>query len=426
MNLEPDALTGALMAIEGITDARAVLNSPTGCKFYHGHIADKQYPRDSSYDPLQYQEKFFFGQPRIPCTYLDEDDYVAGSTDKLKSILPDIAEKSGKLLVVVNSPGASLIGDDLKRFMAEAGLQERCLAIESTGFSCPVTTGFEDAALRMLEWMDIKPLARVQNKVNLIGLSILHKNWESSIAELRRLLALMDLKVGSVLVAGSNVDDIRRSSDAACNIVVCNEYGMGIGRWYEERFGIPMIVSREGAPIGYEATEAWVLAISQVLGIDPSAALEEIKKEKKKVYRKISRFHSLTGLPKGASFAVKADSSIALPLTKCLYYYMGMVPVAVKVCSGGDIEQEQMLKEFLTQIDFENAWDCFPGEESADIVIADGHTVGLMRERELCRGGVEISMPSEGRLEFLPRTHVGTAGMLFLLEVILNGFNALP
>lgn len=94
MNLLPDALTGALMAIEGITDARAVLNSPTGCKFYHGHIADKQYPRDSSYDPLQYQEKFFFGQPRIPCTYLDEDDYVAGSTEKLKSILPDMAKKA--------------------------------------------------------------------------------------------------------------------------------------------------------------------------------------------------------------------------------------------------------------------------------------------------------------------------------------------
>lgn len=426
MNLVPDALTGALMAIEGITDARAVLNSPTGCKFYHGHIADKQYPRDSSYDPLQYQEKFFFGQPRIPCTYLDEDDYVAGSTEKLKSILPDIAKKSGKLIVVVNSPGASLIGDDLKRFMTEAGLQDRCIAIESTGFSCPVTTGFEDAVLRMLEWMDIQPLPCVHNKVNLVGISILHKNWEGSVSELKRLLALMGLEVGSVLVAGSSVDEIRRSSDAACNIVVCSEYGLGIGRWYEEKFGIPMAVSPEGAPVGYEATEAWIRTIAEVLGIDPSVALEEVRKERKKVHRKIARFHSLTGLPKGASFALKADSSLALPLTKCLYYYLGMVPVAVNVCPGGDIEQEQMLKEFLTRIDFQNAWDNFPGEEPADIVIADGHTVGLMREWGQCRDGVEISLPSEGRLEFLSRTHMGTEGMLFLLEGILNGLKALP
>ena len=47
-----------------------LLNGPTGCKFYHGAIAEGQLPRESSYDPLRFLDEFYFGQPRVPATYL--------------------------------------------------------------------------------------------------------------------------------------------------------------------------------------------------------------------------------------------------------------------------------------------------------------------------------------------------------------------
>jgi len=33
---DPDILTGMILGAEGIPDIMVILNSPTGCKFYHG------------------------------------------------------------------------------------------------------------------------------------------------------------------------------------------------------------------------------------------------------------------------------------------------------------------------------------------------------------------------------------------------------
>ena len=147
----PDGFTGAIVAIEGIKDAAVLLNGPTGCKFYHGAVADGQFPRVDSLDPLYYSEEFYFGQPRVPATYLDDHDYVFGATDKLEKILPVVAQKGHSLVAVVNSPGAALIGDDLERFIAQAGLPVPCIAIESAGFSDSFTTGFQRTMIQALE-----------------------------------------------------------------------------------------------------------------------------------------------------------------------------------------------------------------------------------------------------------------------------------
>ena len=87
----------------------------------------------------------------MPATYLDDHDYVFGATDKLEKILPVVAQKGHSLVAVVNSPGAALIGDDLERFIAQAGLPVPCIAIESAGFSDSFTTGFQRAVIQALE-----------------------------------------------------------------------------------------------------------------------------------------------------------------------------------------------------------------------------------------------------------------------------------
>ncbi|MDR2403444.1 MAG: oxidoreductase, partial [Spirochaetaceae bacterium] len=116
-NISPDGFTGALFAIEGIKDACTILNGPTGCKFYHSAISDSQFFRSPTYDPLEYTEGFYFGQSRIPSTYLDGEDYIFGSGEKLTRILKSVVKKRYRLIAVVNSPGAALIGDDLEDFL---------------------------------------------------------------------------------------------------------------------------------------------------------------------------------------------------------------------------------------------------------------------------------------------------------------------
>lgn len=425
MTLEPDAFTGSLLAAEGIEDATVVLNGPTGCKLYHAHLSDCQYPRASSFDPLNYSEEFYFGQPRVPCTYLEGEDYIAGSTEKLRRILPAIASSKDGLIVIINSPGASLIGDDLVRSIKGAGLSHRCIAIENAGYSSALCEGYQRTVLGILDWMGIERCETCPNKVNIIGMSLYHSNWDSSVEEIKRLLSLLGLQVGSVVCAGTTLEELRLSAEAACNLVVSEEYGLDIAQWYERNLSIPYVVSPAGTPVGFDATEICLKFLAAAMGIDSSHATGFIKQERRRQYRKIARFHSLNGLPKGASFAVKADSSLALPLTKWLYNYLGMVPVGI-ISPGGNSRSREALSGFLNEIGFSEAWNNFPSREPVDVVLADGHTVKTMREKRLCKAGVEISLPSSGYVNFLPRTYMGISGSLFLLEEILNGLRTMP
>ena len=113
--IEPDSLQGLIFALEGTEGLTVLLNGPTGCKYYHGAISEGQTVRDRDFDPLSLPMNWYFGQARVPCTYLDNGDYVYGSERKLIEALEYFrdAPETG-MLCIVNSPGASLIGDDLR------------------------------------------------------------------------------------------------------------------------------------------------------------------------------------------------------------------------------------------------------------------------------------------------------------------------
>jgi nitrogenase molybdenum-iron protein alpha/beta subunit len=103
-----------------------------------------------------------------------------------------------------------------------------------------------------------------------------------------------------------------------------------------------------------------------------------------------------------------------------------MVPAGVKTLPGGDKDTESLLIDFLEDKGFGDSWDCFDECMPVDVVLADGHNVKMMREKQLCRAGVEIALPSSGYLNFLPRTYMGIHGSLFLLEEIFNGLGVMP
>jgi len=86
-NITPDSFSGLVFAMEGIDNTVVLINGPTGCKFYHSAISDSQSIHQYEFDPLNFPEKFYFGQPRVPCTWLDSRDYVYGSTEKLTEAL---------------------------------------------------------------------------------------------------------------------------------------------------------------------------------------------------------------------------------------------------------------------------------------------------------------------------------------------------
>lgn len=420
---EPDGLTGAVLAVEGIRDAAVLLNGPTGCKFYHGAVAEGQMPRESSYDPLKFLDEFYFGQPRVPVTYLDGNDYVFGASEKLRRILPVVASKGHSLIAAVNTPGAALIGDDLDRSVRSANLQVPCVTIETTGYSGTFEEGFQEALIRTLE--TLKPSGSRETGpciqgpcVNLIGVSIEEKYWEGNNEELARLLSLCGIEVNTVLSAGSTVDELRNLPCARLNVMVREEFGNNLADWCAKNFGLETLRPCSGAPVGFDQTERWVREICDAVGASFDSALRDIDEARTRAVMHIKQFNSLTGLPKGATFAVRERPSFALPLSVWLYEYLGMTPAAISPVGLYTFLHDEF-EEMLRGIGCEGAWKN-RGVETADVVFADGVTVARVEESTGRKGGIEISLPSRDRVDIVPKSVYGPRGALHLLEWIIN------
>jgi nitrogenase molybdenum-iron protein alpha/beta subunit len=101
-----------------------------------------------------------------------------------------------------------------------------------------------------------------------------------------------------------------------------------------------------------------------------------------------------------------------------------MAPLAVKLLPGSDPKAAENLRIFLEENGFFEAWDKDLTLESVDIAFADGPTLQLLKAKECCKTGIEITIPEEGYIHFLPKTYLGVSGALLLLEEIINGLRS--
>ena len=424
-NITPDSLTGAIFAVEGIRDACVVLNGPTGCKLYHSAVSDGQYSRCLSFDPLEFAEEFYFGQPRIPATYLDGYDYVYGSGEKLIRVLKRISAKDYRLIAVINSPGAALIGDDLPQILKRTLLATPCFAIENTGYSGSFAEGYQNALDKIFEILPANSTQTVKKSVNLLGFHIYQKHFENNLKTIKKMLALCGIRVIASPCAGDTAEKITHRAEAELNVVVYPEYGERAAKQMQKQYGIPYIIPTQGAPIGFEAAENFILEVCKKLNAESSRALEELDKVRARAYLFLARYSSLLGLPKGALYSICADSSTAYALTKWLSTYLGMIPSAVAVTNGTEGIFAKKLRIFLKDIGYGEAMNNPITTSPAHIVFADGNTLAQMRLAGQRFGGVEISLPSLGYMDVMPKTFFGGEGALFLLEQILNGLRFL-
>ena len=427
-NITPDSLTGAIFAVEGIKDACVVLNGPTGCKFYHSAISDSQYLRTLSFDPLAYSEGFYFGQSRVPSTYLDGHDYIFGSGDKITRLLRSVMKKDFKLIAVINSPGAALIGDDLEGFLAQEVQGVPCFSLENTGYSGSFGTGYQRAMLKVMDTLEMAPRRVRGSSVNLIGLCIYQKHFENNYKVLRQLLELCGIEVIAAPGATDSVEAITRMTEASMNVVIYPEYGMEIAIRMEADYGLPYLCLEDGPPIGFDATMAFVKQVCEAFNADrsgvcadPGRAIESIERAKARAYLYLARFSSLLGLPKGALFSIKAEPSVAYVLTKWLCRYLGMIPASISLLPETESSFALKLEGFLDDINYREVLQSPIIETPTHILFADGNTIAGLKlyGQKFC--GVEISLPTLGYLDITEKYLMGEQGALFLLEQIMNG-----
>ena len=416
--MAPDGFSGALLACESVRDGAVLLHGPTGCRGHHSMMSERAFPRDSTDERLNFAERYYYGQPRVPTTCLDGDDFVFGGKEKLREALLTVVKRNPALLTVVNSPGAALIGDNVRQCITDALPETPCAIIDMPEISAPFTVGYQQGMLAMLDTLAPGPQSPQPGTVSLIGLSIVHQHWAGSVAELRRLLGMCGIKVLCAVGAGSSVAEYADLPRAACHIVVHAEYADRIGTMASSRYTGSVVCPEQGAPVGFSATEAWVTAVAHAVGVDPSPAVADIYAQRREIAQLLAHANSSVETVKGMTFSMHADASFVLPASQWLYRYLGMLPVAIDPIESVESPLATQLHDWLQEIGCGDAWRASWQAVEPDIVFGDGQLVTIAQAAGI--PGVEVMLPSGSYLDFLPKALLGVLGSRWLLEQIVN------
>lgn len=419
MRTLPDGFNGAIMAVESITDAIAFLHGPGGCRVRHMVHSTAVFPREDPGDKDGYDIPYFYSYPRVPATYLDEYDYINGAAYKLSEGLHIVSSKKPALVMIIDSPGAGLIGDNHEKAVWELGLGSKVVCMDESLISMPFTICYGHTLRAIVEKLGPERGRREKNTVNIIGLTIMDKDWRAAADELRGLVESMGLKVKSVPGAGASTSELRDSVNAEYSIVVCPEACAGLSELYES-YGVKVVRSDAGAPVGFDATERWITSIAEATGSDPTSAMGSVRRAKERVYEKFAgtKYNSLR--IKGMSFSAAGTASVIRPLTEWLYHYLAMAPVAASVDPGADKDEVEALKVFLDSAGYPESFGQEPREGSG-AVFCEGITAYTMLLNGGCRIGVPIGYSSMGLDDVISRPVYGVQGAMYILDEILHG-----
>ncbi len=417
MRTLPDGFNGAVMAVESIDDAVAFLHGPGGCRVRHMVHSSAVYPRMTPGSDEDWFGPYYYGYPRVPASYLDEYDFINGAFYKLDEALPIIADKKPSLIVVINSPGAALIGDNIEKAIRDNGLEDLAIYMDESLVSMPVTECYGHMMRAIMEHLAPKRDKVRPGTLNILGLSLLDKDWAAARDELCGYARDIGLEVISTPGAGASVSDLKASAEAEFNMVVCPEMCAGLTDYYES-LGIPTVRSPAGAPVGFSALRKWIETMASASGKDPSAALGRVGKAERAVFDKLSGMRYMPLRIRALSFSVAGTASVVRPMAEWLYGYLGMIPIAAAVDPGADEKETAALKEFLGSHDMSEAFGEEPAEGS-DVGLCEGVTANIMAAGGCV--GIPIGYSGSGLDDMIPRPIYGIQGARYILDELVHG-----
>ena len=406
----PRGLLGYMLAFEGVSDATTIVHGPTGCKQYPADFSEKSFrTRDekSVRDLFSFEEKYYFFQPRIPCTYLDGDTFVSGASERLQDLYSLVVSKRPGLIGVINSPGASLIGEDLTKLRSDIPTA----VCESPGYSHSMPEGFQDGVIEIVRTLCKGPSTEKKG-VCILGMGIWQHRWEDSLREIRRILGLCGIEVTAAVCAGSSAEEIAKLPSSELNIVISEEFGKRVAEYCRESFGTDYVC---GYPLGFDAVQDWILDVCERLLKDPTPALKDLEFWRHKTAGVVSRLDRSFIDIGGRTFSIDGEGSLVEKATEFLYSYLGLVPVAV---SSSEKDRAAYVRSRFAMKGIpiaDSIWD-----EEADLCLASGNTISSLKSRGLIHDGVDICEPSRMHVTVTDEPLLGTMGTVILVQKVLD------
>ncbi len=355
---EPDGLTGAAVAVQGIKDAMLLLHGQNGCR--KGLLAvERCMPGDN-----------------VPFTDVSPADYYGGTPLKLERSLDELSDS--KLLVVLETPALTLIGDDIDGLISS---RDGRIHLDTDSLGSEVGTGFDRAMVRILEHIRPERTEAVGNGAIMIGLSVAHKDWRTVRMEMGHLMKNAGLRLMSTVGTDCTLDDLKESANASYCIVLDPEFSEETARFYGN-LGLK-IIGIGCQPIGFDRLTEFYDAVSEATRHRMDHAYEMLAKYRRRAYDGIKASgRSLIG----KTYSIDAPESMLKPLSAWLEDSFGMV------------EDEFGHPDYL-----------FTSGPKAVLEQASGR----------CGKGIAVRYPP-ARYDYVKSPVIGLDGSMFILDGLFN------
>jgi nitrogenase molybdenum-iron protein beta chain len=260
------ALAGALAVIGNLPDVVPIVHTSLGCGGNLGNAIAFG---------AGYLGGGYCNGPASPSSGVTETEIVFGGTDRLEEQIRNTLDLiDGKLYIVATGCMTEMIGDDAAGVVSEFAAEgSPMLAISTPSFKGDSYHGYEIVLDGIFNRYLPKSKEKDPKLINIFGLVPGYDPFfRGDLEEIERLLTALGLKVNTFFTPGQTFENLTSAPSAALNIVLSRVWGVTLAEKFEEKHGTPFWVT--DLPIGPEATDSFLSAVADRLGLDAEALVE--------------------------------------------------------------------------------------------------------------------------------------------------------
>ncbi|MBI5477716.1 MAG: hypothetical protein HY906_02605 [Deltaproteobacteria bacterium] len=250
---------GCYLAVNAISDAYLLVDAPD-CAHLKTQYLQSNHDWFSTLTSVD-------GIHRVANTDLHPWKIVAARDDQVGGMLKELASYSGAGAVFVTSmPMATITGVDYDRLTRPVSLEigKPVVNVPGNGLTGDWLDGFADTLKVLARVIDLDGHKPKGGNVAVVGylMDRAEGDHRGNLAELRRLLAALGLRLGSVWLSGGSVADLRAVRHASA--IVSLPYARDAARILAERLQVPLVET--GLPLGLHGSERWLAQVAEALG----------------------------------------------------------------------------------------------------------------------------------------------------------------
>jgi Nitrogenase molybdenum-iron protein, alpha and beta chains len=418
------SLVGAFRTISGIRGCIPIIHGPAGCTWLPECVTNVNNP-----DTIE----------KIESTTLWEPDVIYGGEKKLHdALLKCVYVHHPDLMIVVQSCVSQIIGDDVEAVIDDVRKEigpggPKITWVDTGGVKGDETDGYNEVLEKIVEEVMPEPKIKGDKTVNLIGAVSGVPNVHADLEEIKRLLGLIGIKVNCTYGADCNVEDILNMPEASLNVLLSETHGIKGAEAMKKKFDVPYIVPYH--PIGIENTKNFLKEVGEAMGVKDSTVNQVIEDELNRIMRRIRSIYHISGnyLP-GLTFAVVCDSARAMGFTRFLAEDMGMIPLFVCFNTANE-ESVKRMNSLSSALNISPEVLVEPNHEKirrALLRLQPLIIVGSMFDRVMLEqlsirpiSFIQANYPSFDVSNIFDHPFVGFNGVLWIVELIVNGMNKL-